>query len=205
MKKSIVFAALLIIASPMWANSPFGESDAVEPASDKNPMSKVYKSYENAQGVSTVYISEEMFSLMSAIMSQADGGEMTNMLVGELEDENVDISKVLGFMDKLKGLNIMQTDNPKYAYCIKWSVERIVNDNNEYQKLMQVSDGGDRIVFYYITPDGEHVREFLMLQAEVDNNQQQPTQSCAVIQFIAEGLTIQDIAALAAEMIKDSE
>ena len=44
-----------------------------------------------------------------------------------------------------------------------------------------------------------------MLQTEVDDTGQPAVHSCAVIQFIAEGLTIQDIAALAAEMTKDSQ
>lgn len=100
----------------------------------------------------------------------------------------------------------MQTDEPKDAYSINWSVEQIINSKkNEYRELMQVSDGGDRIVFYYVTPDGKYVDEFLMLQTEVDDTLQPSVRSCAVIQFIAEGLTIQDIAALAAEMTKDSE
>ena len=161
--------------------------------------------YENAKGVSIVYISEEMFGLMSAIMSQAGETGTADMIVGNVEDENVDISKIFGFMDKLRGMYIMQTDDPEEAYSIHRNVQQIIDGKeNEYRELMKVSDGGDRIAFYYITPDKKYVEEFLMLQVEADDSQQSIS-SCSVIQFIAEGLTIQDIAALAAEMTKDSE
>ena len=206
MKKLIVFAASLMMTLPVWAQLPSAGPDAAEPDSDKNPMSAVYKSYENRKGVSTVYISKDMFSLMSTIMSQTEGSGAADMLVGDVEDESVDISKIFGFMDKLRGMYLMQTDEPKDAYSINWSVEQIINSKkNEYRELMQVSDGGDRIVFYYVTPDGKYVDEFLMLQTEVDDTGQPAVRSCTVIQFIAEGLTIQDIAALAAEMTKDSQ
>ena len=149
--------------------------------------------YENAKGVSIVYISEEMFGLMSAIMSQAGETGTADMIVGNVEDENVDISKIFGFMDKLRGMYIMQTDDPEEAYSIHRNVQQIIDGKeNEYRELMKVSDGGDRIAFYYITPDKKYVEEFLMLQVEADDSQQSIS-SCSVIQFIAEGLTIQDI------------
>lgn len=205
MKKLIVFAASLMMTLPGWPQLPSGEPDAAEQPSDKNPMSRVYKMYENAKGVSIVYISEEMFGLMSAIMSQAGETGTADMIVGNVEDENVDISKIFGFMDKLRGMYIMQTDDPEEAYSIHRNVQQIIDGKeNEYRELMKVSDGGDRIAFYYITPDKKYVEEFLMLQVEADDSQQSIS-SCSVIQFIAEGLTIQDIAALAAEMTKDSE
>ena len=206
MKKLIVFAASLMMAFPGWAQLPSAEPDAAEPDSDKNPMSTVYKTYENRKGVSTVYISEEMFGLMSTIMAQAGETGVADMLVGDVDSENVEISKVFGFMDKLRGMYIIQTDEPEDAYSIDWDVRQVINGKkNEYRELMQASDGGDRIVFYYITPDKKYVDEFLMLQTEVDDTLQPSVRSCAVIQFIAEGLTIQDIAALAAEMTKDSQ
>ena len=133
MKKLIVFAASLMMTLPGWAQLPSAGPDAAEPDSDKNPMSAVYKSYENRKGVSTVYISKEMFSLMSTIMSQAEGSGAADMLVGDVEDENVDISKIFGFMDKLRRMYLMQTDEPKDAYSINWSVEQIINSKkNEY-------------------------------------------------------------------------
>lgn len=169
-------------------------------------MSAVYKLYENSKGVSTIYISEEMFGLMSTFFAHAEETGVADMLVGDIGNANVEISNFFRFIDKLRGMFIMQTDEPKDAYSINWSVEQIINSKkNEYRELMQVSDGGDRIVFYYVTPDGKYVDEFLMLQTEVDDTLQPSVRSCAVIQFIAEGLTIQDIAALAAEMTKDSE
>ena len=206
MKKLIVFAVSLMMTLPGWAQLPSAESDAAEPDSEKNPMSAVYKLYENSKGVSAIYISEEMFGLMSTFFAHAEETGVADMLVGDIGNANVEISNFFRFIDKLRGMFIMQTDEPKDAYSINWSVEQIINSKkNEYRELMQVSDGGDRIVFYYVTPDGKYVDEFLMLQAEVDDTLQPSVRSCAVIQFIAEGLTIQDIAALAAEMTKDSE
>lgn len=206
MKKLIVFAASLMMTLPVWAQLPSAEPDAAEPDSEKNPMSAVYKLYENSKGVSTIYISEEMFGLMSTFFAHAEETGVADMLVGDIGNANVEISNFFRFIDKLRGMFIMQTDEPKDAYSINWSVEQIINSKkNEYRELMQVSDGGDRIVFYYVTPDGKYVDEFLMLQTEVDDTLQPSVRSCAVIQFIAEGLTIQDIAALAAEMTKDSE
>ncbi len=206
MKKLIVFAVSLMMTLPGWAQLPSAEPDAAEPDSEKNPMSAVYKLYENSKGVSAIYISEEMFGLMSTFFAHAEETGVADMLVGDIGNANVEISNFFRFIDKLRGMFIMQTDEPKDAYSINWSVEQIINSKkNEYRELMQVSDGGDRIVFYYVTPDGKYVDEFLMLQAEVDDTLQPSVRSCAVIQFIAEGLTIQDIAALAAEMTKDSE
>lgn len=206
MKKLTVFAVSLMMTLPGWAQLPSAEPDAAEPDSEKNPMSAVYKLYENSKGVSTIYISEEMFGLMSTFFAHAEETGVADMLVGDIGNANVEISNFFRFIDKLRGMFIMQTDEPKDAYSINWSVEQIINSKkNEYRELMQVSDGGDRIVFYYVTPDGKYVDEFLMLQTEVDDTLQPSVRSCAVIQFIAEGLTIQDIAALAAEMTKDSE
>lgn len=206
MKKLIVFAVSLMMTLPGWAQLPSAEPDAAEPDSEKNPMSAVYKLYENSKGVSTIYISEEMFGLMSTFFAHAEETGVADMLVGDIGNANVEISNFFRFIDKLRGMFIMQTDEPKDAYSINWSVEQIINSKkNEYRELMQVSDGGDRIVFYYVTPDGKYVDEFLMLQTEVDDTLQPSVRSCAVIQFIAEGLTIQDIAALDAEMTKDSE
>ena len=206
MKKLIVFAVSLMMTLPGWAHLPSAEPDAAEPDSEKNPMSAVYKLYENSKGVSAIYISEEMFGLMSTFFAHAEETGVADMLVGDIGNANVEISNFFRFIDKLRGMFIMQTDEPKDAYSINWSVEQIINSKkNEYRELMQVSDGGDRIVFYYVTPDGKYVDEFLMLQTEVDDTLQPSVRSCAVIQFIAEGLTIQDIAALAAEMTKDSE
>ncbi len=206
MKKLIVFAVSLMMTLPGWAQLPSAEPDAAEPDSEKNPMSAVYKLYENSKGVSAIYISEEMFGLMSTFFAHAEETGVADMLVGDIGNANVEISNFFRFIDKLRGMFIMQTDEPKDAYSINWSVEQIINSKkNEYRELMQVSDGGDRIVFYYVTPDGKYVDEFLMLQTEVDDTLQPSVRSCAVIQFIAEGLTIQDIAALAAEMTKDSE
>ena len=206
MKKLIVFAASLMMTLPVWAQLPSAEPDAAEPDSDKNPMSAVYKLYENRKGVSTIYISEEMFGLMSTFYAHAEETGVADMLVGDIGNANVEISNFFRFIDKLRGMFIMQTDEPEDAYPINWSVEQIINSKkNEYRELMQVSDGGDRIVFYYVTPDGKYVDEFLMLQTEVGDAGQPAVQSCAVIQFIAEGLTIQDIAALAAEMTKASQ
>lgn len=206
MKKLIVFAVSLMMTLPGWAQLPSAEPDAAEPDSEKNPMSAVYKLYENSKGVSAIYISEEMFGMMSTFFAHAEETGVADMLVGDIGNANVEISNFFRFIDKLRGMFIMQTDEPKDAYSINWSVEQIINSKkNEYRELMQVSDGGDRIVFYYVTPDGKYVDEFLMLQTEVDDTLQPSVRSCAVIQFIAEGLTIQDIAALAAEMTKDSE
>ena len=206
MKKLIVFAASLMMTLPVWAQLPSTEPDAAEPDSEKNPMSAVYKLYENSKGVSTIYISEEMFGLMSTFFAHAEETGVADMLVGDIGNANVEISNFFRFIDKLRGMFIMQTDEPEDAYSINWSVEQIINSKkSEYRELMQVSDGGDRIVFYYVTPDGKYVDEFLMLQTEVDDTGQPAVHSCTVIQFIAEGLTIQDIAALAAEMTKDSQ
>ena len=190
MKKLIVFAVSLMMTLPGWAQLPSAEPDAAEPDSEKNPMSAVYKLYENSKGVSAIYISEEMFGLMSTFFAHAEETGVADMLVGDIGNANVEISNFFRFIDKLRGMFIMQTDEPKDAYSINWSVEQIINSKkNEYRELMQ----------------GKYVDEFLMLQTEVDDAGQPAVQSCAVIQFIAEGLTIQDIAVLAAEMTKASQ
>ena len=142
MKKLTVFAVSLMMTLPGWAQLPSAEPDAAEPDSEKNPMSAVYKLYENSKGVSTIYISEEMFGLMSTFFAHAEETGVADMLVGDIGNANVEISNFFRFIDKLRGMFIMQTDEPKDAYSINWSVEQIINSKkNEYRELMQVSDG----------------------------------------------------------------
>ena len=61
-----------------------------------------------------------------------------------------------------------------------------------FVQLMKVKDGGDKVDFYYKSPDGKRIVEFLML-ADSD-------EETVVIQFESDSLTFDDVAGLAATM-----
>ena len=64
--------------------------------------------------------------------------------------------------------------------------------DGDYVQLMKVKDGGDKVDFYYKSPDGKRIVEFLML-ADSD-------EETVVIQFESDSLTFDDVARLAAIM-----
>ena len=71
-------------------------------------------------------------------------------------------------------------------------MRRDVKVDGDYVQLMKVKDGGDKVDFYYKSPDGKRIVEFLML-ADSD-------EETVVIQFESDSLTFDDVARLAATM-----
>lgn len=72
-------------------------------------MSAVYKLYENSKGVSTIYISEEMFGLMSTFFAHAEETGVADMLVGDIGNANVEISN---FLDSLTNSGVCSSCRP---------------------------------------------------------------------------------------------
>ncbi len=109
---------LLIILAALFVAPVFGQS-------------KFYNKYAAYEGMTKVYISPSMFSLM---------GDDVELNVSE----DVDIS---GIIKNLKGLYILSTDNPKYIS----EMEKDFNDlirNGQFEVLMEVEETTEKVVIY---------------------------------------------------------
>ncbi|MFA5301807.1 MAG: DUF4252 domain-containing protein [Bacteroidales bacterium] len=109
---------LLIILAALFVVPVFGQS-------------KFYNKYAAYEGMTKVYISPSMFSLM---------GDDAQLNVSE----DVDIS---GIIKNLKGLYILSTDNPKYIN----EMEKDFNDlirNGQFEILMEVEETTEKVVIY---------------------------------------------------------
>lgn len=202
MRKLIVFAASLMMTLPGWAQLP-SQPMSESPGSERkvSPLAHVYEQYGSRPNVSSIYISAEMFGLISAVTE--DG--TVSISAGQMDVDGNDISEVLTLMDRLRGMYILSTDDPEQATSL-FHVMSMTLDTKDYTMLMKVTDDGENMVFYYRSPDKKQVEEFVMLESVKDGNRVTSSiVSCSVIQFEAENLTVKDIAALAAEMTKDSE
>lgn len=196
MKKSFVFVVSLLVALPVWAQLPSDQS---------SPLTRIYEKYGDRSDVSSIYISAETFALISALTEDRDVN--LRMKVNDME-----VSRLFDVIDKLKGLFIISTEDPEDATSLYGDLSKVVEaKENKYIVLMKMKDGGEDVVFYYKSPDRKHVEEFLMLEAtrRVSGTESPvtgfPVTSCSAIQFEADGLTIQDIAAIAAEMASDPD
>jgi hypothetical protein len=109
---------LLIILAALFVVPVFGQS-------------KFYTKYAAYEGMTKVYISPSMFSLM---------GDDVQLNVSE----DVDIS---GIIKNLKGLYILSTDNPKYIN----EMEKDFNDlirHGQFEVLMEVEETTEKVVIY---------------------------------------------------------
>jgi len=109
---------LLIILTALFVVPVFGQS-------------KFYNKYAAYEGMTKVYISPSMFSLM---------GDDAQLNVSE----DLDIS---GIINNLKGLYILSTDNQKYIS----EMEKDFNDlikNGQFETLMEVEETTEKVVIY---------------------------------------------------------
>lgn len=158
---------------------------AAAPENEDNNVKALYQKYENNPAVTTVYVSSAMFDLLRSMniagTIQASGGDSTDVNTEEL-------SHVFETVSSLTGLYILSTEDQAVASDMR----RDVKVDGDYVQLMKVKDGGDKVDFYYKSPDGKRIVEFLML-ADSD-------EETVVIQFESDSLTFDDVARLAAIM-----
>ena len=111
-------------------------------------------------------------------------------------------------VDSLSPYDLIEKYKTKYRYFTRTDLNYqdgyalIPSDYQEIGRQVYidsfVKDSGDELTFYYKSADGKYINELLM-QANTEGEE------FTVIQFMADSLTFQDIAALAAEMTKDSQ
>lgn len=192
MKKTVLAAAciMLLAVVPMSAQLP-----SELPSGDKDPVKGLYQKYENNPKVSSIYISAEMIRLVSLLGDMAgDNVSGTVSVTGgdSFGIEDIDVAQVFSILGKLKGLYLLSTEDVPTAEAM----EKDLGGVGRYKELMRVKDSGDDLRFYYISPDGEYIEEFLM-KANTGEGE------FTVIQFQADSLTFQDIARFAAEMSRE--
>lgn len=191
MKKFFLAALFALFAVPVVSArmSELPDVSSGQKPSDENSVMTLYQKYENNPKVSTVYISKAMFELIGALGIDSSNISLSvGTGAGDIKVEDADVAEAFKVLSTLKGLYILSTEDVATAE----SIRKDVNVDSDYEELMKVRDGGDRVDFYYKSPDGIHVSEFLMLAYSDDET--------VIIQFEADGLTLEDIAKLAAEM-----
>ena len=187
MKKVVLSAAsiaasfLLLCAAAPFSSAAVSDSHLVAPVvsgetgnrTEEDNVKALYRKYENNPAVTTVYVS-------SAMQVDGDGGST--------DVDTEELSQMFATISSLTGLYILSTEDQAVASDIRQNI-RVDGD---YVQLMKVKDGGDKVDFYYKSPDGKRIVEFLML-ADSD-------EETVVIQFESDSLTFDDVAGLAAIM-----
>lgn len=103
-----------------------------------------FDKYAEMEGVSSVYISKAMLSLMPDI--QAEGVNIGNIA------------------SKLDNIQILSCEKPDIIAKIRKEVEYI-NPKNGYEELMRINDEGDKTTIY-LKHDKNKKKEFVLLQNE---------------------------------------
>lgn len=136
MKKIIAaVAVLLLTATALLAQS----------------SKSIYKKYSNEKGVSAVYISPAMFSLIRHIPSV------------EMNDEDVDLSPVIS---SLTGMYILSCENRMVADRLLNDVERLL-DSGDFELLMEAKEDGD-LTRMFSLGDETTINSFVLLNIEPD-------------------------------------
>ncbi len=104
----------------------------------------VFNKYADAEGVTTVYISKKMFSMMKDIKS-----------------EGLDLSSVSG---KISNMQILTCENKDTAAQVRKDIAYI-NPDNGYEELIRVREEGERVTIY--AKEGKKDNEYILL---VDNS-----------------------------------
>lgn len=99
--------------------------------------------YSGMKGVSYVYISKAMLSLMPNVKA-----------------EGVNIGKIAS---KLESVRIVSCENPSVIARLKNDIS-IVTPKNGYNELMRMSDDGEKTVIYMNEKKGKN--EFVLVQSE---------------------------------------
>jgi len=109
-----------------------------------NAQDALFRKYDNVKGVTTVYVSKAMFSMMP-----------------KLKAGDINISKLAGKMDKLQVLTgdsaslIIDIRNEATAYY----------DREGFENVMKVNEGGEHVTIY-MKARQHGLNEFALLNAE---------------------------------------
>lgn len=202
MKKVVLSAAsiaasfLLLCAAAPFSSAAVSDSHLVAPVvsgetgnrTEEDNVKALYRKYENNPAVTTVYVSSAMFDLLRNLDVSVTGSVQVDGDGGSTDVDTEELSQMFATISSLTGLYILSTEDQAVASDMRQNI-RVDGD---YVQLMKVKDGGDKVDFYYKSPDGKRIVEFLML-ADSD-------EETVVIQFESDSLTFDDVARLAATM-----
>lgn len=105
-----------------------------------------FDKFADMEGVSSVYISKAMLSLMPNM--QTDG---------------VDIGKIA---NKLDNIQLISSDRPEIIDQLKKATAHI-NTKNGYEELMRINDDGEKVTIY-LKRNKNGQKEFVLLNNEKD-------------------------------------
>ncbi|HHV04353.1 MAG: DUF4252 domain-containing protein [Bacteroidales bacterium] len=131
---------LLITVTLLLTLSAFGQS-------------RFYKKYSGYEGMTKVYISPSMFSMM--------GDDAQLNLTNE-----VNIARVI---KNLTGLYILSTSNPVYVQEMKKDFNDLIKAG-EFEILMEVEDGSDKVIMYMQKKDNVISDLYICAQEEEEFN-----------------------------------
>lgn len=103
-----------------------------------------FDKYAGLDGVTSVYISKAMLSLMP-----------------DMEAEGINIGKVA---EKLDNLQILTSEKPAIIEKLKKETERF-NTKNGYEELMRINDGGEKTTIY-LKEKKNGQKELVLLNSE---------------------------------------
>ncbi len=113
----------------------------------QNSAKDIYSKYSGEKGVSAVYISPSMFSMMGKLP--------------ELEEEGMDAIK------ELKGFYVVEIeDNVRLSKKLRGEVQSLVT-KGEYELMMEANEEDEQVRIYTIT-EGNIIKSLVLLTYEND-------------------------------------
>lgn len=128
MKKTIIISIIVLLASAgLHAQESF------------------FDKFADRKGVTSVYISQKMFSMMK-----------------DIDNDEINLA---GIADKINSLQILSCDNKAVADELRKETAHIRRDNG-YEELMRIREEGERVTIY--TKEGAKENEYVLLVDEPD-------------------------------------
>ena len=159
MKKIIITLALTFAATIVFAQ--------------KNPFEK----FTDMDGVTSVYISKNMMSLLpNESKAQYGGVDVTN------------------FIEKLSSILILTSENTKIAQEMISMANSRIKENN-YELLMRVKSDDGELVNFFMKGKPENIQELIMV---VDGNEDESV----IMQFLG-NFKLQDVQQMTSSFKKD--
>ena len=110
------------------------------PAISASAQNQLYKKYSSVPGITKVYISKAMFSLIGS--SNREGSKMSVSTYGS----DIDVNK---YAKKLTGLYILSSEDPNVGTRLLADFGQMLKDMN-LELLMEVEDDGDTVKMYSV-------------------------------------------------------
>ena len=108
----------------------------------------IFEKFENMKGVTTIYISPKMFSIIKELKA--------------LDSSNVKIDQII---NKLSSLHILSCENKEVAAKLRSEAAYIGKDKS-YENLMKVKEENEHISIYM--KEGEDNDEYVLLMDNTD-------------------------------------